>query len=359
MFVLWPDGEGTKVAGFGSSEQTSGVVVDVHRCPDEYAADFGGQIPPGCTSANVDLADQQEDVEAAMPFGAGAPEISTGDRVLLFYSPEAPASQQWQFIDFDRSRVMYALIAVFALAVVLLSRGRGLASLASLAVSLALVIWFVLPNLLGGTSPLAVAIVAAAAIMFISLYLGHGFSSMTSAAMVGTLLSLVLTGVIGGAFTAAANFTGFSNEATKYLSAIRGDINYEGLILAGLVIGALGVLDDVTVTQAAAVWELSAADPTASRRSLFTAAMRIGRAHVSAAVNTLVLAYVSSMLPLLLLLSTTSTGFLEGLTGDAVGQEVARGLIGSLGIVAAVPLTTLVAVLVAGARKDRYAHLDD
>lgn len=328
---------------------------DVHPCAPGVSQDLQGATPEGCTAATVDVEDREQPVEAAMPYGTGAPTISPGDRVLLFHAADAPPGQQWQFIDFDRSRVVYGLVALFAVAVVLLSRGRGVASLASLALSLFLVIWFVLPNLTGTTPPLLVAIVAASAIMVVSLYLGHGFNAMTSAALVGTLLSLVLTGVVGGLFTTAANFTGFSDESTRYLAAIKGDLNYEGLILAGLVIGALGVLDDVTVTQSAAVWELSAADPTATRRTLFSSAMRIGRAHVTAAVNTLVLAYVSAMLPLLVLLTAISTTFTDGLLSEGVAQEVARGLVGSLGIIAAVPITTLVAVLVAGARGGRYA----
>ena len=328
---------------------------DVHPCAPGVSQDLQGATPEGCTAATVDVEDRAQSVEAAMPYGTGAPTISPGDRVLLFHAADAPPGQQWQFIDFDRSRVVYGLVALFAVAVVLLSRGRGVASLASLGLSLFLVIWFVLPNLTGTTPPLLVAIVAASAIMVVSLYLGHGFNAMTSAALVGTLLSLILTGVVGGLFTTAANFTGFSDESTRYLAAIKGDLNYEGLILAGLVIGALGVLDDVTVTQSAAVWELSAADPTATRRTLFSSAMRIGRAHVTAAVNTLVLAYVSAMLPLLVLLTAISTTFTDGLLSEGVAQEVARGLVGSLGIIAAVPITTLVAVLVAGARGGRYA----
>ncbi|HSE71918.1 MAG TPA: YibE/F family protein [Nocardioidaceae bacterium] len=316
-------------------------------------------MPQGCVSATVDLKDRDQDVEAAMPFGTGAPKIEEGDRVLLFHTPDAPEAQQWQFMDFDRSRVIYALVALFAAAVLLLSRLRGVTSLASLGISLALVIWFVLPNLLLSTPPLLVAVVASSAIMIVSLYLGHGFSAMTSAALVGTLLSLGLTGLIGGLFTAAANFTGFSNEQVGYLAAIQGGLNYEGLVLAAMLIGALGVLDDVTVTQTAAVWELSAADPTASRWTVFAGAMRIGREHVTAAVNTLVLAYTSALLPLLLLLVLVSSSFDDALLSEGIALEVARGLIGSLGIIAAVPITTLVAVLVAGARRGRYAHLDD
>lgn len=351
LYLLWPNGPAPRAEGYEEFDRISAVVVDVHACPDSFAADFGGKVPPGCRSATAELEGVDEPVEAALPYGTGAPTIEEGDQVLLFEVADAPPSQRWQFTDFDRSTPIYALIGVFAVAVLLLSRLRGLASLASLAVSLALIVWFVLPNLLGGASPLLVAVVASSAIMIVVLYLGHGFSAMTSTALVGTLVSLVLTGALGALFTSAARFTGFSDDSTARLAAIQGEVNYEGLVLAALVIGSLGVLDDVTVTQSAAVWELRAADPTTPRRALFAAAMRIGRAHVSAAVNTLVLAYVSAMLPLLLFLTLISTSFEDALLSDGVAQEVARGLVGSLGIIAAVPVTTLVAVLVAGSRR--------
>ena len=356
LVLLWPEGPAPRAEGYQDFDRISAVITEVHPCPDSFAQDFGGQVPEGCRSATADVEGAAEDVEAALPFGEGAPDLDAGDRVLLFEVPDAPPSQQWQFIDFDRSRAVYGLVAVFAIAVLLLSRWRGLSSLVSLALSVSLVIWFVLPNLLGGTSPLLVAVVAASAIMIVALYLGHGFNTMTSVALVGTLLALVLTGVLGAVFTSAAQFTGFSDESTKFLAAIQGQVDYEGLVLAALVIGSLGVLDDVTVTQAAAVWELKAADPTASRRSIFTAAMRIGRAHVAAAVNTLVLAYVSAMLPLLLLLTITATSCNDALLSDGVAQEVARGLVGSLGIIAAVPITTLVAAFVVSSG-GRYARL--
>lgn len=356
LLLLWPDGP-VSASGYESPDRITAVVTDVHGCPDAWAADFGGRVPDSCQAATVEVDGQESPVEAPLPAGAGAPVIEAGDRVVMREEPDAPPSHQWQFVDFDRSRAIYTLIGLFALAVLALSRWRGLATLGSLAMSLALVIWFVLPNLLGGASPLLVAVVAASAIMIVALYLGHGFSAMTSTALLGTLMSLVLTGVLGAVFTSAAHFTGFSDESTGYLAAIQGGIDYEGLVLAALIIGSLGVLDDVTVTQAAAVWELRGSDPSATRQHLFASAMRIGRAHVSAAVNTLVLAYVSALLPLLLFLMLVETTFNDALLSDGVAQEVARGLVGSLGIIAAVPITTAVAVLVVGSRsRGRYAR---
>ncbi|HJU96383.1 MAG TPA: YibE/F family protein, partial [Jiangellaceae bacterium] len=164
-------------------------------------------------------------------------------------------------------------------------------------------------------------------------------------ALLGTLLSLTLTGVLGLVFTTAGRFTGLADEASVYLGAVGASIDIRGLLLAGLVIGALGVLDDVTVTQTAAVWELADADPEASRRALFAAGLRIGRQHVSATVNTLVLAYAGASLPVLLLFAVSGQGPLDTVTNELIAQEVVRALVGGLGIVAAVPLTTLIAAL--------------
>ncbi|MDN5856496.1 MAG: YibE/F family protein, partial [Actinomycetia bacterium] len=190
----------------------------------------------------------------------------------------------------------------------------------------------------------------AALIMIIAIYASQGFSVRSSVAIVGTLGSLAVAGTIGALFTAAGHFTGFSDESTKFLVAIIGDVDVRGLLLAGLIIGALGVLDDVTVTQTAAVWEIAAADPVASRRQLFASAMRIGRSHVSATVNTLVLAYVGASLPLLMLLSATNASASAQIRYEGVAQEIVRGLAGGLGIIAAVPITTALAALVVSRR---------
>ena len=228
------------------------------------------------------------------------------------------------------------LAALFAAAVLVLGRWRGLAALAALAVGFAVLLVFVLPSILDGHNPLAVAVVGAGVIMFAVLYLTHGLSARTSTAVLGTLVSLALIGALGAGFTAAARLTGLGVG-----------IDTRGLLLAGMVIGALGVLDDVTVTQTSAVWELRRANPTLGARALYGAAMRIGRDHVSSAVNTLVLAYAGASLPLMLLFSVSGRGLGEVATSQDVATEIVRTLVGSIGLVASVPVTTAVAALVA------------
>ena len=217
---------------------------------------------------------------------------------------------------------------------------------AATATDLNVIVLFVLPAILDGRSPLAVAIVGAAAIMFVALYLTHGVNAQTTTAVLGTLVSLALTAVLASIFVGASRFTGLASEEANFLQAAAGQVNVRGLLLGGIVIGSLGVLDDVTVTQASAVWQLHRADPTQSARALYRAALRIGRDHIGSTVNTLVLAYAGASLPLLLLFTLSSQPVGAVVTGEVVAEEVVRTLVGSVGLVASVPVTTALAAAV-------------
>jgi uncharacterized membrane protein len=185
--------------------------------------------------------------------------------------------------------------------------------------------------------------------MFVALYLAHGFSVRTSTAVLGTLASLLLTVLLGWAFSGATQLSGLSSEEANFLQGAFGGVDPRGLLLAGVVIGALGVLDDVTVTQASAVWELRAANPAYGVWELYRAAVRIGRDHIASTVNTLVLAYAGASLPLLLLFTISGTRLTDVLTSDVIATEVVRTLVGSIGLVASVPVTTGLAALLATA----------
>jgi uncharacterized membrane protein len=343
LVMLWPTGEVREsLQGFAPGD-TRGEVVEVGQC-DEPS-------PPECRAGTIELTVGEEapgTVRAILPFGEDAPRVDVGDHVILAYVAEAPRDQRYSFQDFDRTRTLGVLLLLFVAGVLLLSRLRGVGALVSLALSIGFLVVFTLPALAEGSPPLLVAIVTAAAIMTLTLYLSHGFTLQTSIALLGTLLALVATGVLGSLFTAAGRFTGMSEDSSQYIAAINTEVEVGGLLLAGLVIGALGVLDDVTVTQTAAVWELADADPDASRRSLFVRGMRIGRSHVASTVNTLALAYIGATLPLFLVFSTISTPFAVAVSNELVAQEIVRGLVGGIGIVLAVPLTTAIAAWIAG-----------
>ena len=235
--------------------------------------------------------------------------------------------------------------AVFAAAVLVVGGMRGARSLVALALTLTVVVKLVVPLLLRGFDPIFLAVGVAAAVTLVTLLLTEGFSRITLAASLGTIAALALTALLAALFTAVARFTALQgNEEIAFLIPIVGErINLDGILLAATLFGALGVLDDVTVTQAATVEQLHQSDPSATRADVLRRGMRVGRSHIAATVNTLVLAYLGASLPLLLLFALSGQAPIVVLNGEIVAVEVIRALIGSIGIVAAVPLTTLVA----------------
>jgi uncharacterized membrane protein len=341
MWVLWPTEPLPRIE---AGAQATGTVLRLLPCPDLPADQ--------CLQAEVEITsgpDAGGVFVVGAPVGVGAPEVAEGDEVVLQANLDAPADERYVVADFQRAPVLVALAAVFAVAVVALARWRGLAALAGLAASMAVLVLFVLPAVLQGTNPLVVAVVGSSAIAFVTMLLAHGPSLRTGVALLGVLASLLLTAGLGALVIELGQFTGLAEESSAFLPAFGADVDPRGLLLAGLVIGALGVLDDVTITQTAAVAEIQAADPAQSRRTLVRAGMRVGSDHVAATVNTLVLAYAGAAMPLLLLFLLAGNGWSQVLTGELVAQEVVRTLVGAIGIVAAVPLTTaLAASLVVG-----------
>jgi uncharacterized membrane protein len=269
--------------------------------------------------------------------------IRGGDSILVDVVIQDSGSPLIYFYDFERSTPLLLLLLVFVTAIVVLGRWRGVGALAGLAVSLVVIVGFILPALLEGSNALAVALVASGLIAFVALFLAHGFNLATAAALLASIASLALTAVLAWLFVVTSKFTGFADETVGYLSALGSDINPQGLLLAGVVIGSLGVLDDVTVTQVSAVWELKRAKPDADFTELYNRALRIGRDHISSTVNTLFLAYAGASLPLMLLFSEAGQSLSSVATREIVAVEVVRALVGSIGLVASVPISTALA----------------
>ena len=346
VVLLWPTGELPPTTA--ATQQPVRAEVVATRAT---ACSEGDEVGDGCAGVVVRMADGPRagrDLVQIVPVEPGSPRFAVGDRVVLGWSggdPEDPGS--YQIVDFQRGSPLLWLAVAFAVAVLLLGRWRGLAALIALGLSFLVLLVFVLPAILAGHDPLAVAVVGACLIMFAVLYLTHGLSARTSTAVLGTLLSLALIGVLGAVFAAAAELTGLDDQTSNLIATLGTGVDARGLLLAGVIIGALGVLDDVTVTQTSAVWELHRAGPGMGPGALFAAAMRIGRDHVASAVNTLVLAYAGAALPLLLLFTVSGRGLGEVLTAQDVATEVVRTLVGSIGLVASVPITTALAALVA------------
>ncbi len=238
-------------------------------------------------------------------------------------------------------------MALFAAAVIVVGGWRGLRSLLALAFTLVVIVRIVIPLAIGGADPILLAVVGATGITIVTLLLTEGWRATTLAAAVGTFLALALTAGLAVLFTNLARFTELQGASDLvYLQTLIGvDVDVGGLLMAGVIFAALGVLDDVTISQAATVHELHVSDPTAGSRELFGRAMNVGRSHISATVNTLVLAYVGASLPLLLLLAAGQQPPLAIVSGEVVAVEIVRAIVGSIGIVCAVPLTTAIGAI--------------
>lgn len=254
----------------------------------------------------------------------------------------------------DRYRVptLALLLGLFAVAVTLVGGWRGVRSLIALALTLAVIVRIVVPLILAGWDPAWVAIAAATGVTLTTFLLTEGARRQTFAAAAGTAISLALVAVLATIFDTLARFTPLrgSEEAGFLISMGGTTLDLGGLVLAAVIFGALGVLDDVTVTQAAAIQELYEADPRMSRWQLASRAMNVGRSHIAATVNTLVLAYVGASLPLIVLFAAGRQDPMLVVSGEVVAVEVVRALVGSIGIVAAVPITTAIAVGLIGRR---------
>ncbi|WP_051806849.1 YibE/F family protein [Streptomyces sp. NRRL F-2664] len=369
LVVLWPGGTpGHERTGVGFDRQTQqATVVSLEQvdCKSVNASQVpsgeGASTPPGgaargaqageCKKATVEIGTGPDKgrtfVEIVQP---GAPrQLADGQEVVVAYAPDAPRDLQYSVIDVNRKLPLAVLAGIFALAVVLVGRMRGLFALIALVVSFGVLTLFILPAILQGSNPLVVAVVGASAIMLIALYMCHGLTARTSVAVLGTLVSLLLIGLLGSVFIDWAFLSGNTDDNTGLIHGLYPDIDMSGLLLAGVIIGSLGVLDDVTVTQTSAVWELHQADPSMGPRSLYRAAIRIGRDHIASVVNTLVLAYAGAALPLLLLFSIANSSVGSVANSELVAVEIVRTLVGSIGLVASVPVTTALAALVVSA----------
>jgi uncharacterized membrane protein len=357
LVLLWPADANPPTPDFmgGPARLADGTVVKVEQHP----CGGGGDQAVLCQVAGVKLtkgggAESGRVVNIEVGDGADSPVLRTGDQIVVgrVGSGEGDDAGGWYFSDYQRRGPLAALAVFFILAVVIFARWRGLFALWGLAIAFAVLVRFILPAILVGKNPVAVAVVGSAAIMFAALYLTHGISARTTTAVLGTVGALFLTGVLAWIFVTGTHLTGMASEESGLLAASLSGVSLKGLLLSGIIIGSLGVLDDVTVTQASAVWELHQANPSYGFQRLYAAGLRIGRDHIASTVNTLVMAYAGASLPLLVLFTLSSRNLGDVLTGEIVAQEIVRTLVGGIGLVSAVPITTALAAFVA----DRSVH---
>jgi len=249
------------------------------------------------------------------------------------------------FMDFVRTKYLLWLSLLFVITVLLISRWKGLRSLLSMAFSLFMIIGYIIPQVLAGGDPLRVSIIGSVILLTVTLYLTYGWNLKTHSSVISMIFVLLITGLLAGAFVNFTRLTGSGDENILFLRQILNtQINLRGLLLGGMIIGALGVLDDLVTTQASAVFELHHANRSLGFQGLFRAAMRIGEDHIAATVNTLVLAYAGAALPMLLLFSLGRGNYGYLVNFEVVAEEIVRTLVGSLGLITAVPLTTVIAI---------------
>ncbi len=279
--------------------------------------------------------------------GPGQPDLRVGDSLRIVRQSDTNGATVYSFDDYARGLPLGIIVGVFALVIVAVARWRGVRALIGLGFAFGVLVIFMLPALLDGKPAIPVALVAGSLILYSVLYLAHGVNLRTSSALLGTLTSMVLAAVLSWVALKMTHLTGLSEEQNTNVATYLQHVSITGLLLAGFIIGSLGVLNDVTITQASAAFELAALDEKASRRGIFAAAMRVGRDHIASTVYTLVLAYAGGALPLLLLFSVAGRSIRDVLTGDAVGIEIARSAVGGIALALSVPLTTAIAVILA------------
>ncbi len=271
--------------------------------------------------------------------------LKVGDAFFLDYQKTINGDEIYSVRDVDRRGIL-ALAGLSLVAVILLFGGwQGVRSLGSLAASLLLIRFILVPALLHGYPPVLVSVAVAAIILALAIYLTHGRNRESLAAFLGTFLAVSLTGILGAITVYLARFTGFASDEAVYLNLnTGGTLDFTGLLLGGIIIGALGVLDDIAITQAAVVRELAGSNPNLSRGEIYRRALRVGQEHIGALVNTLALAYTGASLSLILLFSQSTMPISRILNSELFATEIIRTVVGSIGLVATVPLTTLIAV---------------
>ncbi len=279
--------------------------------------------------------------------GPGQPNLVPGDHIRISRQVDPTGTTTYSFYDYERTWPLIAMATLFAVVIVGVAGWRGLRALIGIGVAFGVLVVFMLPALRAGADAIPVALVASAVILYAVIYLAHGVSLRTSAALLGTLTSLLLAAILSWAAIELAHLTGLSDDQSNAVVAYMGDVSITGLLLAGFIIGSLGVLNDVTVTQASTVFELAQVGDGSSRRAIFLGAMRVGRDHIASTVYTLVLAYAGSALPLLLLFSVASRSLGDVLTSESVAIEIARSAVGGIALALSVPLTTAIAAVLA------------
>jgi uncharacterized membrane protein len=345
LFVLWPSGEPTRAQQGAAAAQPPGTTWHDARIVSVETTECGidPAVPQTCANAVVEVLDgpgEGDFQQVELPPEVVAAGVSEGETLVVTRDAGAEGGASYGFFDYERDTPIIVLALMFAVVVGAVARLRGLASLVGLAFAFFVLLQFVLPGLLAEESPTLVSLVGSAAIMFVVLYLAHGFSARTTTALVGTLFGLTLVAVLGSIAVSAARLTGLTSEEAVNLHGYDPTLSFSGIVLAGIVVAGLGVLNDVTITQASAIWQLNEVSPDITWRELYSRGMAVGRDHIASTVYTIVFAYAGAALPLLLIFELSPQPLWTTVTSSGLAEEVIRTLVGAIALVLAVPVTT-------------------
>lgn len=268
------------------------------------------------------------------------------EKVMLSETQNFDGQKEFIILDYNRHDGLGLLAIIFIAIIILVSKWKGFTAILGMIFTFIVLFSFILPKIASGSNPLLIATLASLVIIPVSFYLSHGLNKKTSIAILGSFITLFITGILSVIFINISKLTGLSSEEAGMLSVMTSStINMKGLLLAGILIGALGVLDDITISQSAIVEELVKTSPNLGKKELYHKAMNIGRDHIASMVNTLVLAYAGVSLPLLLLFIDNPHPTSEIINYEFIAEEIVRTLVGSIGLVLAVPVTTYLAAL--------------
>jgi len=294
------------------------------------------------------LKDDEITIENGNIPSVNTPKYKIGDKVIISFSKDLKGNDTFYITDFIRRESLLWLFLIFTVLTVAIAKWRGFLSLLGMGISFLIIFTLILPRILEGHDPIETAILGSLLIIPVTFFLSHGFNKKTGVAIAGTLIALIITGILAGIFVDISKLSGFASEEAGFLQAAKGSlVNIKGLLLAGIIIGVLGVLDDITISQSAIVFQLKETDEKLKFGELYKRAMNVGRDHISSMVNTLILVYTGAALPLLLLFIDNPHPFSEVINYEIVADEIVRTLVGSIGLVLAVPITTFIATIVA------------
>ncbi|GAB3871348.1 YibE/F family protein [Terrabacter terrigena] len=353
--VTFPVAEVTKVLpACEGADAATGAKPAAGQGGDVVSADATcGAVTVQLEHPTATSGDVRPTVSVSVPPAVSTSGLQPGDTVQLLRIPGGKSQpESYSFLQVQRGAPLSLMLALFLVVVAVVARWRGVLALAGLGFGGLVVVKFMLPALISGQSGLLVALIGSSAIMFVVLYLAHGLSVRTSTALAGTLFGVAITAGLGLLAVDLARLSGVADDEGALVAGFVTSLKPQELLTCAIIVAGLGVLNDVTITQSSAVWELRAAAPSLGRRELFRSGMRIGRDHIASTIYTIVFAYAGAALPVLLLLFLYERPVLDLLQTESMSEEIVRTLASAIGLVLAVPVTTAIAALTVGGAKE-------